>query len=165
MEKLKPLIARQQKTRINPIFLTITALSMICITISLLAQFKAHYKPCSLCLAQRYIYLGLAVLAVIGHFSKFGWLIRRVLFCVIFLGLVVALYQSLAHFGFITIKCSIDPANLSNLVNSQDFQASPNCMSQPFTIFGVPAALFNIGIFIFNGWLLSKDGYAIDRVI
>lgn len=161
MEKLKSLEAKQQKTRSNVVFLTIAALSMICVAGSLLIQFKAHYKPCSLCSAQRFICLGLAALSLTGCFGKFEWLIRKILFCVLCLGLIIALYQSLAYFRLITIKCSIDPANLLSLVNSQKVRASSNCIDQLFTVFGIPPSLISMTIFIFNGWLLFRSRFFI----
>ncbi|HVW99162.1 MAG TPA: disulfide bond formation protein B [Candidatus Babeliaceae bacterium] len=140
------------------VFLAILLLAVLCLLFSLFAQFLAGFKPCKLCLIQRYIYLGLGCLSLWWLIGRQRWL-RVAIPLILAVGLFVASYQSLAYFGLIDAKCSMHVDNIFKQTSPQGVSVSAqNCSSHMLNFAGIPLSLINAIIYsIFLGILIVKE--------
>lgn len=138
-------------------YLTISIVSLCALVLSTVIQFKGHLKPCSLCWAQRVVYLSAALISAWGFSGSKKRLCLRVLVVVLLCGLGIASYQSLMDFGFISSKCYFSPNDLLDLVDTPNVSETMTpCTQHQLMLFGVPASFVNALIFLSSLLALSK---------
>lgn len=139
--------------------MTITTLAASCFVFSVLAQFWMGFRPCGLCLAQRYVYASLCCLGALGWLLQAKQLIRSCLLILLCVGVGVALYHSLMIFGVIESKCAPQQMlQINNVENYADLLGKPQACTEPqLGFFGIPFPVLNILIyFAFYRALISK---------
>lgn len=150
-------MTKLSKSPLNAVFLVILVLSVACLAFSLLIEKKAGLTPCLLCLVQRYTYLALGCLSLLGYLFKWKTIIRWVLIGLVTGGAVIATYHSLAHAKVINSKCS--SFLMSPALNKRDFKKQlsppiPSCINQTPRIFGMPISTMNVLVYAGCGCLL-----------
>ena len=148
----------QPKTALNRLFLAFCALSVCCLAFPLIAEIWWGLKPCKLCLIQRYVYLGTALLGILGLILPYKSLFRQTLLLLFALGTYTALYQSFAHFGLIETKCITQNAQGQEITDFKSMIYQPaNCNEQTLEFLGIPASVINSLIYLscFAGLLLQ----------
>ena len=138
--------------------MTIATLAATCLTFSVLAQYWMGFKPCGLCLAQRYVYASLCVLGVLGWLLQAKQLLRYCLMVVLCVGVGVALYHSLVIFGVIESKCVLQAIQAEGTVNFSDMLEKPQTCTEPrMSFFGIPFSVINSLIYLaFYRKLIAK---------
>ena len=160
MVKSMLLKAKPLKSPLNPVFLTISALAVGCLVFSILMQYLMGLEPCRLCLTQRYIYAGLGCLGALGYLMPNKKIVRRCLFFVLGIGILVALYHSLVVFGLIESKCILQPILTQGIENFSDMIAKPQtCTEARLSFFGIPIPLLNTAIYLCCFKLLKTNSF------
>ena len=140
------------KSRSHQLILTF---SIIAMSLSLGIEFLMDFRPCKLCLVQRYLHALIALSGGVGvfHFSTKSYI--RIAQGLLLLSFFVAVTHSLIQFGFVQDFCA--PARDIEDVNS--FKASlqytsASCAYSSLRPFDVPLSLVN-GLGSISLFLLS----------
>ena len=91
-------------------FLVLLVVSCIALGGSFALEFAFSEKPCSLCLLQRGVYLGLAPLAVCGLAARFQRLVRVCCLVLLCAGALIAFYHTLVQIGIVKDRCKKEMA-------------------------------------------------------
>jgi disulfide bond formation protein DsbB len=108
---------------------------------SFYAEHVWQYVPCTLCLIQRWLYIGLIPLTLMqGRLARWGTgLLLYGMIC-------VAGYQTLIQMGVLKDRCKVIPAQVSEAL-----LFTAGC-AKAWKLYGVPIAAIN-GLFA-SGWIL-----------
>ena len=137
---------KASKNSLKPVFLTISTFAASLVGISYIFEFGLNYVPCSLCLSQRYIYIALFLVSLLGYFMRHERAFRTVAHLLLITGIVAASFHTLSYFGFIETKCSVKtlfPAYEEHSVLMDAHNYVP-CSEQMIKVFGVPASIINV---------------------
>lgn len=119
-------------------------LSAVCVAFSWMAEGWMGLKPCHLCLVQRYLHIGVLVLAGVGCAFPDQRLFRQLLVLIFAVGSGIALYQSATSFGFLPMKCTIGAEHWKGVLGFRERVGHPlNCNKDMLKIMGVPASVCN----------------------
>lgn len=166
MGKLKLQGVKQPDNRLKAVFLAILSTSVLCLAFSLLAQIWGDLKPCRLCLIQRYLFVGLACISILGCFRVWVKFNKKMTFLILCAGLLISFYHTLVYFGVIEIKCLMQKNDALDLTTfNENFIQRADCSNQMLVVLGVPASLANSLIFMGCAMLLKYQKRDKENII
>lgn len=141
----------------------ISALCVLCILMvmcggSLYAQYRLHYIPCQLCLAQRYCVVCCIILMLLAlALHRFPRLYQRIVdvTCIgLFLGFIAAMYQLLIQYHILSEPnfCRVElPVNVSLEQLEEIIRQNTNVSCANFgpTVLGFPMSAYSAVAFMF----------------
>lgn len=152
------------KHPLNPLFLAIALLAGSCLSFSYIAENWGGLEPCRLCLVQRYAYLSLVLVGVLGCVLKAKESFRKIALLVLSAGFLVSAYHSLAYFGFIQTRCT---SQIRGIINESSFiqnLSTPiTCSQKTLSFLGIPAPTANALFFLLGFWCAYKKRVIIDK--
>ena len=140
-------------------FFLISLVAGLAICLSLLLEYFSDQLPCYLCLIQRWIYISLLPLSLIGTFSKRKEAVRRCCQIILVMGLLVSGYHTLVQLKLVKDRCLTPKIeNLTaykNLLNRNSKQR-PSCSKSVWKIGPFPLPILN-GLLSFILLILTKN--------
>lgn len=134
---------------------TVGLIAALALLIAFIAQYSFGIIPCPLCLYERYVYAGIAIVGLGSLFCD-----RSVLFYVMIFLIIGGLGLGIYHLGVESLwwkaPSSCTGATIS-ASNFEDFQAqfmaksAPRCDRIGWVIFGISATIWNVLLFFSFG--------------
>lgn len=140
LKSLKSLIEITQRH----IFLTLLMISVVALLFSFSAEHFLNLAPCRLCIAQRSLYVFLAIVAIWGLLSRFKKYAINLCRILLVLSFAVASYHSFIQFGIVKDRCIVGE-KIETIDSYEAFlkKTYSGCSENSMKIFNIPIPILN----------------------